>query len=481
MAITINVEPQEIQSVYNEVIYVLDSTNKTEEKFQYVVDIYIDGDAVSRIKVQSNPQGFGVVDISKHLKSSVSSDLNTSGTLLFQEAPNSWCNYKIEIFEEYVIESSFTGVSNDPDGKAMYGYASAHNFEVGDFITVSSSTEASYDGVQEVIDVPSTTTVVTTRTFTNDATGSTVVSDNSSDIKAGSKVISDTVYGLNNVMKWSEVNNWDADEQKTGGVSSPLLTNLPVVSTTHAEDRQTINFWVGDGDEVNNIEIYNNEGNRVNIQNLYGGTNDDNQMLSVGVGLFDLLNTTSVWFNAPSIASRLGDDILWYTVQLMDNSNNPASRLFKFNIDREEDCRFKGHNMVYLNRAGSFTSFNFSLADSKTTSVKKTSYIKNYGTLNAAGNYYGWTTSDRGTTRLDTEITEVFTINSNYINETEGNLIEDLIISPEVYHLEIIGPAQRLRAVEVKTSSVKLKQRQTDGLINYTIQFEYSNKETVQS
>ena len=58
MAITIEVEPQTFQSAYNEVMVVLNSTNKAEPKFQYVVDINVDGVFSSRLKVQSNPQGF---------------------------------------------------------------------------------------------------------------------------------------------------------------------------------------------------------------------------------------------------------------------------------------------------------------------------------------------------------------------------------------------------------------------------------------
>ena len=83
MAITIKVEPQEIQSAYNEVIIVLDSTNKAQDKFKYVVDININGTFSSRLKIQSNPQGFGIVNLQKHLESYVTSSLDLESKDMF--------------------------------------------------------------------------------------------------------------------------------------------------------------------------------------------------------------------------------------------------------------------------------------------------------------------------------------------------------------------------------------------------------------
>ena len=90
MAITIEVEPQKFQSVYNEVMIVLDSTNKAEPKFQYVIDINVNAVNVSRIKVQSNPQGYGVLNISKHLEPYVGSDIDIDNLDIFKDLENSY-------------------------------------------------------------------------------------------------------------------------------------------------------------------------------------------------------------------------------------------------------------------------------------------------------------------------------------------------------------------------------------------------------
>ena len=76
MAITLKVEPQEHQSAFNEVMIVLDSDKKAEPKFQYIVDITVNGNYSSRLKIQSNPQGYGVMNIGKHLESYVKGQIN---------------------------------------------------------------------------------------------------------------------------------------------------------------------------------------------------------------------------------------------------------------------------------------------------------------------------------------------------------------------------------------------------------------------
>ena len=220
---------------------------------------------------------------------------------------------------------------------------------------------------------------------------------------------------------------------------------------------------------------------------------------------------------------------------------------------------------MYLNRGGSFSTFNFTLAHTKAVNVKRKTFEQNYGSYDSVSNTYGWNTYDRGTTVIDTEVEESFTINSDYVNEAVGDTIADLIQSPEVYHLAdneyntlganvtitnaidkggflqlqtsaahglkfndvvrlsgfasdsfnqdwrvksvdsttkitinksstptpFVGCGQvlnklsltkdgELRAINIKTSSVNLKQTKKEKLISYSIKFNYSTKNNTQ-
>ena len=153
MAITILLEPQEFQPVYNEVITVLSSTNSGQPNFQYVIDVNVDGVKTSRTKVTPNPDGYGVVDLHKHLEPFVNSDIDYSETDTFQLLPNSFIKYDIDLLEEYRVELSYSSVGSDGSGNARYTFPTDHYLQVGDVISITNSTVSAYNGIQTVTNV----------------------------------------------------------------------------------------------------------------------------------------------------------------------------------------------------------------------------------------------------------------------------------------------------------------------------------------
>ena len=472
MAITIKVEPQEFQSGYNEIIYVLDSGNKSKSKFQYVVDIEVNGFNSGRLKIQSNPQGYGIVNISKHIESYLSSDLDTSTTATFKKIPNSVALYEVKFTEEYVYQADFQSVTNN-GGFCQYNYSSPHYFPLNEFITVSGSSVAAYDGVQEVTNVVSANAVLSTKPFTATATGSSVISSGAASVVTDTETTATERTALNNVLNWVDVPDWDtSDYEIDTGNEGKFLTNLPATFLTTVNDRFTFNFSNAADNVAHRLRIKAN-GLSYYINNPWSvlAGNNDRRFLSIGVGGYDIINSTTTTGVNP-----INDSTESYEVALVNDLGEVTSETKKFNIDRRCE-KYEVFSIIYLNRGGSFSSYNFGLAHSKDVKVKKKTFSQNYGSYNVGANSYGWNSYDVGTAVLDTEVTESFTINSDYVTEKVGDTIADLIQSPEVYH--ITGSGVR-RAVEIKTSSVKLKQIKKEKLINYSLNFEYSTKNNTQ-
>jgi hypothetical protein len=91
--------------------------------------------------------------------------------------------------------------------------------------------------------------------------------------------------------------------------------------------------------------------------------------------------------------------------------------------------------MIYLDKMGSWLNVNFSLASTKKSKIKRKTYKKNFGSYDSVANTYGWNTYDRGKTHLSSDITDSFTIQTDYVNEDIGQQVIDMIESSEVYHL----------------------------------------------
>ena len=563
MAITIKVEPQTITPAYNEVMIVLDSDNKSEPKFQYIVNVNVEGVFSSRLKVQSNPQGYGVVNISKHLESYVSDNINISDKELFKEITHSYIKYDISLSEEYVLTSSFISVT-DNAGFCQYNFAAPHNYNDEDFVTVSGSTVSAYDGIQEVTSVPNPSAILTSKLFTTDATGDSVLSNGTTTIVNDPATFTGDKYALNNVLNWIDVPNWDSSLYNIDNSNEgKFLTNIPSTMTTRLEDRITLNFFNDFiANEAKHLKVVSNKGTYY-FDNINPIAGDDARFMSVGCGAFDILN-------APLSVVAASDDLpiidattSSYTVELVNATLQTSSESHTFEIDRR--CApFEVFNFLYLNKGGSFTPFNFELASSKSVKVNKKTYNQNYGSYDPALNSYGWDSKDSGVTRLDSDISETYTVTSNYVKDTYSHLIIDLITSPLVYHLTenkytfssealitsvtnagsnprinfssphglSLGDIVKLgnfadhtynteytitgipdansyvidrsvlslpqtsgievssvrslesdgviRSVEIKSNSMKIKRRSTDGLINYSINFNYTTKNTVQ-
>jgi hypothetical protein len=124
-----------------------------------------------------------------------------------------------------------------------------------------------------------------------------------------------------------------------------------------------------------------------------------------------------------------------YNVRLINASNTPIGELRRFKVNNRCN-KSDGTRMIYLNRNGSYSTFNFALNTKKKVSVRKKSFSSNFGSYNPSNNTYGYESSASGLSRLDTTIKETFTSQSDYLHERDGNLIQELIASPEVYILE---------------------------------------------
>ena len=78
MAITVHKSPQALQPVYNEIIFVVSSDLSNEENFTFVGEIFVDGTKVASIRFPINPDGYGVLDVHKHLQSLITHNLYVS-------------------------------------------------------------------------------------------------------------------------------------------------------------------------------------------------------------------------------------------------------------------------------------------------------------------------------------------------------------------------------------------------------------------
>lgn len=486
MAITTKVQPKAFTPAYNEMVFVFDSNNKTEENFTYVIDLLVNNTNVYRARISSNPQGVGIIDVSKHVQSFVTSDYTRTTTQVFKLIPNSVASYQLDVSESYLISDNFNLITANGSGKLVFQFSTLKNdFNVGDFVDIQTGT-AFYNGSQEITDIGTfngNPIITTSKNFNNDApfgiTGTAKPASGLPFIDTANKVTTTLKKAVNAVFDFNDFINFN-EEGFFMHTSSPgkFLSNIPSEFITDLDDRVSLNYCFKDinpNDELQAsfLKIVSNLGTFYKQNNVIPSFTEDRQFASVYVGGYNMANggTTS-----GSGVNAIDSTTKEYEVSLVNENFVQTSEIIKFKVIK--NCyNYDGYRLLYLNKFGSFTSFNFSLSHEKSISVNKKRFSKNYGSYNVAINTYGYSLDDVGTSVIDIDKKEVYRINSDYVSEAVGNTIQDLIESPEVYVLDNNGAR---RAVDIKTSSTKIKDKKVDKLINYSIIFEYSTKNNSQ-
>jgi len=108
MSYSIIQEPRFVEPCYNQIIFTVDSSNKTECKFKYIADIYVYDNVtatdvlVETIKLYPEPQfGYGVFNIARVLENYMSDTLQQNQGTPFMASTGSIQRYTVRFGEEY--------------------------------------------------------------------------------------------------------------------------------------------------------------------------------------------------------------------------------------------------------------------------------------------------------------------------------------------------------------------------------------------
>ena len=164
----------------------------------------------------------------------------------------------------------------------------------------------------------------------------------------------------------------------------------------------------------------------------------------------------------------------YYTIQGIESkaSPSPKTKLYYF-IKQDTSCKgYKVRRLAWRNSKGGYDYFNFKAKSSQTVDVERNNFASMLGTFNKSR--WRYNNTQRGKATRQTTATLKETLNTEYITEAEGDMLEKLIMSTDVYIVENADTTYT-EAVMVTDSSFVRKTVANDNLIQYTIQIEYAN------
>jgi len=135
---------------------------------------------------------------------------------------------------------------------------------------------------------------------------------------------------------------------------------------------------------------------------------------------------------------------------------------------QEIECgKYDDFRVIFYNKYGALQDFYMSKKSQKTLKVKSDDYNRNI--FNRANNNYNIAKHQKYTFNL--RANQSITLNSEFLPETFNLLVEQLFISEQVW----ISLVNIVQPVVVGSRSLKYKTHINDKLIQYTVDFDFSN------
>jgi len=144
----------------------------------------------------------------------------------------------------------------------------------------------------------------------------------------------------------------------------------------------------------------------------------------------NLQNWSCIFAGLVSAGTIQGGSI---AVQAFDNSN-PISKEYIINVNCPNLKGYESIRLCWLNQWGAWDYYTFTQKSVRSISTKGSTYEQLAGTWNEAA--YRVDSYKGGKKSFRVNATEKITMNSDFVSESENDMFEELINSPEVYFLE---------------------------------------------
>lgn len=501
MAITIHKQPQLLQPVYNEMVFVLSSDNASEKDFKISTNLIVNGQTLASIKSAVNPQGYAVVDVHKHLQNVISRTLEPYNNNVIG-ADGSYSFYDITLAEEFRPEWIFDGITGTTFATFTSDIDPSPFFNIGDEISIQQDapyTYASYNGIaliDSIAFVGGKWRITTNKTYvgvvTSD-TGTIALSNYRSRLYPIEHTIEDKM-AFNGVFDFVDFIGYDSSIYTNSDYNSNpkglFLTTLPTIPSTDVNLKGTVTYNV-----KRSSKIFLNTTNpffkyfTVEVGGIEYIINYDkvDDIVQIPLGADQLNNSTDIYLweggsLSPAPQPIINTTTTSYKVYGYNSDPNSAfqgltKQGYEFIFD--DSCsRYEDIQLLFMDKLGSFVPYHFDLVSRNNKTINRVNYQTDYGKYADAANNWTYNTYDRGVSNLDTKITDVFTITSNWVNQLTSDWLMELIGSPEVYWVKENG---EVLAINLTVNNIERKKSINDQIINYTLSFELSTKNNQQN
>jgi hypothetical protein len=256
--------------------------------------------------------------------------------------------------------------------------------------------------------------------------------------------------------------------------SRKFLTTVRSRRVTRAQ-YDYLYFLRGAATGVDEVEVkaYNAAGVATTsvIDQTFNTSAKDEYLLRMAAGVVNLNQIPSASLISGTAGSVVPVGTVYYTIQLKQSiGNDPCSEAYRFDVI-EECSKYTPRVLYFLNRLGGFETLRCGMLNRDTFEVQRKQLKRN--TYEFTGTQYGRDTAAHGIASYSTTKTRKVILNTDFLNATEWQWVDDLLSSPIVY-LDGTIP------VNITNTSMEVFDL-NDGPQQLRIEVEYTEPEILQN
>jgi len=412
---TIIAQPQVLMPAYNPIKYIIDNTNKNEPGFRYIFTIFPNNSNTQIAQYRVLPAystGYGEQDISRLMQSLVTWNF-ASG-----QVNESWYQYKIRLGYEYIDNIDYYSALTIDGLNTNIAYT-AHGFQVGDQVLIVQAdggvANPALEGLHTVIYAAAndfTVNVLWTTIGDPDINGNVSYADQRKTQVLDDEIIEDqeVFNGAYSLGIYAQGSFPSADYLATA-IPAYALTSLTNLSTSSTAASITDNIFYlmcrVYSTETYTLTYYDMNNNPLGVDGAYNPAD----------GLYNFPIDTSAY--------SITED---FYIEL---ANSAAKFYYYFSYDSR--CAINEDILYYLDRMGSWQSFNFQLKTYEKGQISREMYNQHVDGQ-VVSNEWVYSSDAIGSRTYNTNVSNTLDLNTNWMDQYNANRFQELLTSPQVFY-----------------------------------------------
>jgi hypothetical protein len=469
---TIIAQPQQLMPAYNPIKYIIDNTNKNEPGFRYIFTIYsatgshIPANVVAQYKVlPAFSTGYGEQDISKLMQSLVTWKFAAG------QVNESWYQYDVDLGYEYIDNIDYITTLQDNGGNVRISFT-AHGFVEGDQVVIAQTgtgptNNPALEGLHTVLSATAnqfTVNVLFSTIGESTANGNVTYADNRKTQVLDDELIEDQevfngayslgIYaqGLFPSADYLGDTNPSYALTSLGNPSNPSsATNAALF---YESLYQTVQYYIM-------FRIYNG----VAYDVTYYTTVGDNVLSSNGIAGADGLYNVDVF----DVMVNINQD---FYVEITGDNGSVFRNYFKY----DDRCPINEYNQVfYLDRMGSWQSFNFQLRTYEKGQITREMYNQHIDGY-VHNTEWKYTSEAMGNRTYNTNVAYSLDLNTNWMDQYNADRFQELLTSPQVFYQNPDGVSF---ACTVEATGFENFSQKNKKLIKHSVTIKLANQVSI--